>query len=98
MIYYSKNLEELDFSPNEQPFNHGTQGKIYKINDDKCIKLYYEDSPKIDQEIFTILKDLELPGVYKLYELLYSERNLKELAGYTMKYYRKEINNILNIK
>ena len=96
MIYYNKNLEKLVYNLKEMPFNYGTQGEIYKINNDKCIKVYYEYSTKIEPEIFELLRDLSLPGIYKLYELLYRNKNTQEVSGYTMKYYQPEIDNILD--
>ena len=73
----------------------GTQGKVYRIDDDKCIKIYDNNVVKYDPEIFKLFKGLSLEGYCKLYDLLYNSPFLDKVSGYTMKYYHIEVNNIL---
>jgi len=100
MICYKENGSEVEYIlSKENMINNGTQGCIYRYNADKCIKIYNDNAMKYDNrfnpEIFNIFRNLSLPGIYKLYELLYSDPSLNNVIGYMMKYYEKSSENIL---
>lgn len=95
MIYCTNDLRKVEFIPCDKPIGEGTQGKVYKIDADKCIKIYGHDVMKYEPEMFELFKNLSLEGHCKLYDLLYSDPFLDEIAGYTMKYYQNEVDNIL---
>lgn len=95
MIYCTNDLRKVEFIPCDKPIGEGTQGKVYKLDDDKCIKIYGQDVIKYDPEMFGLFKHLSLEGYCKLYDLLYNDPFLDEIAGYTMKYYQNEVENIL---
>lgn len=96
MICYTSDSSEYVLNLNNQPFASGTQGKVYKLNEQKCIKIYDQDMPMIDREVFTFIKESSLPNVYKLYELLYKDAKLKEIFAYIMHYYQSDVLNILD--
>ena len=95
MIYYTSDSRKIEFTPNENYIGSGIQGTVYKLDDDKCIKIYGEDTRKYDREVFELFKLLSLEGYCKLYDLLYNDKYQSEILGYTMKYYQKEVDNIL---
>lgn len=97
MQYYTEDLRKIEFTPSSKTIGVGTQGKVYRIDDDKCIKIYDNNVVKYDPEIFKLFKGLSLEGYCKLYDLLYNSPFLDEVSGYTMKYYHIEVNNILNM-
>lgn len=94
MIYYTTDLRKLEIIPSNF-IGDGTQGKVYRLKDNICIKIYGKDVIKYNPEIFTLFKELSLPGFCRLYDLLYNNINLEKLTAYTMQYYSKEVENIL---
>lgn len=40
MIYCTSDLRKVEFVPNKRLIGSGTQGKVYMLGDDKCIKIY----------------------------------------------------------
>ena len=97
MIYYTEDLRKIEFSLNDEPIGVGTKGKVYRFDDDKCIKIYDKDVLKYNPEMFDIFKKLSLSGYCQLYDLLYTNPFLDEIAGYTMKFCQREVENILNM-
>lgn len=95
MKCYLENGSELVF--NNDLFNRvnkGSGGVIYKLYNDKCVKLYYLDTIfKIEKEIFDIMKELDLDNFCKLGNMIYNKDN--KLMGYTMNYYESIDCNIL---
>lgn len=77
----------------ENRINKGSTGAIYSIDDTKCVKLYFKDALfKIEEDMFYLMKELDLKNFCKLGNILYID---KELYGYTMNYYEKSKENIL---
>lgn len=88
---------EIDDSK-ENMINHGCCGEIYKYKND-CVKLYYDSSlsnGKISKKVFETLKEIDSDYFVKLKDLLYQE-GLREFSAYTMKYYKAEELNILDL-
>lgn len=97
MIFYTKNLDKLKYNLNSNFLGKGNQGSVYKIETDKCLKIYNQSGCiRFDPCVFEIIKELSLDGIYKLYDLLYYGKSLKTVGAYTMKYYQSEIDNILD--
>lgn len=97
MIYYTSDLQKVEFTPNRELIASGKQGSVYDYGENKCVKIYGEDVQKYEPEIFALFKELSLEGYCKLYDLLYRDSNLQEVAGYIMQKYINEIENILNM-
>lgn len=95
MIYYTSDYRKIEYNLDGKLIGEGTQGKVYRLDDDKCVKVYKNDVIKIDPEVFKLLKDLSLDGYCRLYDLLYSDFEFQDLDGYIMQYLEKEIPNIL---
>lgn len=97
VIYCTGELKRVEFNSDKKPIGSGTQGNVYRFENDKCIKIYDNDVTKYDPEMFKLFKELSLEGYCKLYDLLYNSPFLDEVSGYTMKYYQTEVDNILNM-
>lgn len=77
----------------ENKINKGSSASVYKLDDNKCIKLYFKDTYfKIEEGIFYLMKELDLKNFCKLDNMLYINNNL---CGYTMNYYEYTKENIL---
>lgn len=95
MIYYKENSKPIEFTSKAEPVAQGEQGKIYKIDINKCIKVYTEGMPTITPEVFKIYKDLSLEGYSKLHEIWYRDEKLKAVGAYISDWYVKTRDNIL---
>ena len=65
--------------------NRGGYGEVYGVSPDKCAKIYYVQFPvKAKKETKRVLRDirnLNIDGMYKIYEFLYGDLEFK---GYLM--------------
>ena len=65
----------------------GGYGKVYSLDKDTCAKVYYVKFPvkakKDTKEVLKKIKNLNIDGMYNIYDFLYSRKNL-EFKGYTM--------------
>lgn len=95
MMYYTSDLKKVEYTPKIEPLGSGTQGSVYRLDENKCIKIYKEDSVTFDPEIFKFFKELSLKGYSKLHDLLYNDPDLRKVAGYIVDYYPTEVENIL---
>ena len=88
-MYYLDNGRELEFNNDlVNRVSKGSGGVVYRISDDKCIKLYYRDTYfKIEKEIFDLMKELNLNNFCKLGNMVYSDESRSKFVGYTMDYY-----------
>lgn len=103
MIYYREDGSKIEYNPKEEDFiSSGRQGSVFKVDNDTCLKRYFlVDKSKLSifddastiftEEMFEILKNLNLQNYCELYELLYNSNDPKtrEVIAYTMKYYEK---------
>ena len=90
---YNDKSEKREYPINNY-FDTGACGFIYRIDNDKCLKLLSDDL-YFDPSIIKVMKKLKLENFYKIYDILFDEKN--NYFGYTMKYYQKEDINILNM-
>lgn len=98
MIYYTSDLRKMEYTPDEQfKIGEGTQGTVYKQGNNQCIKIYNGERTTFDPEIFELFQALVLPNYGKLYDLLYGDSGLQEVAAYTMEYYQSSAENILHM-
>lgn len=104
MIYYNENGKpvEIDFNNIQKDIIiKGTQGEVYKINDEECIKFYYSEQPLgariYTPKMFELLKSLNLENFYKLLEPFYRDNYLTQIGAYSMKYYPESKTSILNM-
>ena len=95
-IFYDKDGKEL-FYDIDRATKCGQFGQIYKVSDDKCIKIFDEadkfNNLIADVNAFTELMNIDSNNFYKIYKLLYAD--IGYIEGYLMKYYYKSIDNIL---
>lgn len=110
MIYYNKNGKLVNYNCVKDKFDNGTQGNIFRVDDEICLKEYidvptnntiFDDcGQRFTQDMFDYFKeDFNHPSFCKLYDLLYSEllysENMATVVAYTMKYYEECIESIL---
>lgn len=106
MIYYDRNGTKKNYICVKNGFNKGTQGNIFRLNDDDsiCLKQYFDNdvnksifddcNQRFTQDMFDYFSyEFNNPSFCKLYDLLYDEKNT--VVAYTMKYYEECIKNIL---
>lgn len=76
--------------PTERFINKCGYGEVYRIEKDRCAKIYYVKFPvkakKDTKKVLKKIRNLNIDGMYEIYELLYDKKNL-EFKGYTMKKY-----------
>lgn len=70
------------------PFDRGSYGVIYKINDDACLKNFYYGNVFETLNVMKDIRNLNLDNFYKIYDFLFD--NNGDFCGYTMKYYQDE--------
>ena len=95
MKIFKGNGEYIVDTDKLEELKHGTYGKIYPYEDNKCLKVfnnvgYHQSSP-----ILTI-KELSLPNFYKISDLLYNDDF--KYVGYISDYYTPDDYNILENK
>lgn len=94
MTYFNKNGIPISEAKEENLIGKGTNGKVYLIENNKCLKVYNEGiASKLDKDIFMLLKAYKLDNYYDLYNLIYDEN--KNNVGYISKYYKTSENNLL---
>ncbi len=96
-MYYLDNGREFEFNNDlVNRVSKSSGGVVYRISDDKCIKLYYRDTYfRIEKEIFDLMKELNLSNFCKLGNMVYSNESRSKFIGYTMNYYDTIKDNIL---
>ena len=92
-MVYLRNGQEINYNDNNI-IGKGTCGKIYLLDNEKCLKVYDEDCiKKMEKDIFNLLRIYKLDNYYTLYDLVYN--NLKNNIGYICKYYKTSETNLL---
>lgn len=107
MVCYTKDGRMLEYDLNNKIIVNGRQGNIYKLEDDLCFKeysidsiqksIFYDAGTKFNQEMFDYFKNNYSDccmGI--LYDLVY-DQDISNVVGYTMKYYKESVDNILNM-
>lgn len=95
MILFRENDYKPYILPNETAeLGGGAFGVVYQTDKDKCLKVFNENPLEgIDEDVIKKLRSLDLPSLYKIYELYYDLN--KKFIGYAMKYYNEEEPHIL---
>lgn len=103
MIYYTREGNSIELNKGKY-INCGTQGKIFMVGnkEDTCFKeysenilddWYYDLGNKFNQEMFDYFKNnFADSNLCSLYDLYYKD---DVVVGYTMKYYKETLDNIL---
>lgn len=85
----------------------GIYGKIFSADDDKIIKAYFNETPKIcklDDDVFSIIKDIKHPNLVEIYDVYttlfhyytFSKNRTEFLVdAYVAKHYQEARKNIL---
>ena len=84
--FYNEKKEKKSFPINNY-INAGEYGNIYKLDRNRCLKLF-SDKFFFNDEVLKIIKKLKPENFYKIYDLLYDKDN--HFCGYTMKYYQNK--------
>ena len=72
--------------------DHGLTANIYFMEDKRLLKRYYAYTSKLvklDEDIFTLLKELNNPNIVKIHEMLFDEPSLYK-TGYIMDYIKPD--------
>lgn len=72
--------------------DHGLTANIYFMEDKRLLKRYYAYTSKLvklDEDIFTLLKELNDPNIVKIHEMLFDEPSLYK-TGYIMDYIKPD--------
>lgn len=109
MIYYTKDNGYVNYNCDVDSKMCGEQANVYRLVDNPsiCLKEYLDDcyikprfrecNKHFDNEMFCYFRDeFNHSNFCKLYDLLYDE-NMSNIVGYTMRYYKKMIDNILDV-
>lgn len=99
MILYNEKKKSLIVDESKF-FDCGGCSRIVHFNDEKCLKVYYDETPpacRIKPDIYYDLKILHDDYLVEIYQLFYDE-NLYQVTGYLMKYYKEERLKILNME
>ena len=92
MYLFNQNLEKIQYE-NENLIGTGSTSNVYKINDNRCIKVL-NNKYDFNIEILDTIKNMQLENYYKIYNYLYNKN--KKIKGYEIEYYKKSNINILN--
>lgn len=98
--FYDKDRKKIVYDL-QNPFAGGLYGRIYKLSDSKCIKIFlnngYRESENSIEDLraFEALMGMSLSNFYEIYKILYD--NFGFLTGYTMSYYNTEDINLLGM-
>lgn len=92
MYLFNQNLEKIQYKE-ENLIGTGSTSNVYKINDNRCIKVL-NNKYEFNIEILDIIKNMQLENYYKIYNYLYNKN--KKIKGYEIEYYKKSNINILN--
>lgn len=90
---YDENNEMRKYNIDDN-YIEGGCGYVYRIDDDKCLKLFSEFY-MFELDVIKAVRKLQLASFYEIYDLLFNEE--KQFSGYTMKYYKPEDINILTM-
>ena len=74
--------------------NSGGYGNIYLVFGNKCLKLFKKpvlrsDDMTFDENVYNVIRKLELKNFYKQHDLFYN-RGLTKILGYVSDYYENE--------
>ena len=72
--------------------DHGLTANIYFMEDKRLLKRYYAYTSKLvklDEDIFTLLKELNDPSIVKIHEMLFDQPSLYK-TGYIMDYIKPD--------
>lgn len=95
MILFDETKKTVEFDLENMLFiGKGMFGKVYKINDNTCLKIFGVEH-KRSEKILKKIRDLELDSYYNIYDLYHDEE--KRFFGYSMKYYDNSDIDILGI-
>ena len=75
-------------------FDYGGNAKIYRIDNNTCLK-WFNESTYCNEMVFKLITKMHLNGFYNIYDMLYNEEG--NFVGYTMEYYNKENIDILTM-
>lgn len=88
LIKFSKGIKRVNIRP-DMFLDHGGYANVYRISKDRCAKVYRVKFPvkakKDTKKVLTLIRNLNIDGMYSIYEFLYNRKNL-EFSGYEESY------------
>lgn len=109
MVYYTRDNGYVKYNCDIDNKMCGEQANVYRLVDEPliCLKEYLNENAvksrfsncnrHFEQEMFYYFKEeFNHPNFCKLYDLLY-DMDMCNVVGYTMKYYKRMIDNILDV-
>ena len=93
MYLYNKEQERVKFNITpENRIGNGMYGSVFKLSEDICLKVY-KNSNMIEGNILDVIRKLNLPNFYKIYDFYYQKN--QKLKAHTMEYYEPKDIDIL---
>lgn len=100
MYYYDSSGKLINCNLDMNDYDYcGKSGMVFRLEDDCCLKQYFSystENVKMSSDIFTILKELNHPNVYKLIELYYNVDIKDSVEAYKYRYVESSPIDIIN--
>ena len=100
MYYYDSSGKLINYNLDMNDYDYcGKSGMVFRLEDDCCLKTYFSystENVKMDSDIFTILKKMNHPNVYKLIELYYDVNSKDSVEAYKYRYVESSPIDIIN--
>lgn len=93
MYFYDENKKRISVSVGKK-IGEGQYGRVYKLSDDKCIKVY-KNGCIVSSDVFNFIMEANLDNFCKLYRLLYNRKC--DLKAIIMRFYVSEDIDILTM-
>ena len=96
MVFYDKEEKPYSYVLNRDNYvGSGATATVYRINDDKCIKVFYpDDDCYFDEDLFDVFISLSLDSFVKLDIPFYDKRLIK---AFVMDYLSSSSTSIINM-
>ena len=91
-IYYNEFEQPIIYNTG-RPINHGSHAKIYRLDDETCLKIFTYPWDIYDKEMFKRYMGMNLDNFYKIFGLLYNKN--ERIKGYTMSSCENTVDDIL---
>lgn len=90
-VFYDSFGRKVVVDCSGSPLGSGVYGSVYR-DGDKVVKVLKTPDSYLQRRTLSTIKRLDLKNFYKIYEILSTNRfGLKNLAGYTSKYYESSV-------
>lgn len=94
MVLYDEEGKMVKYDESNHIGKMSHSGSVYMVSDDTCIKTF-ELKDGIDIDTIKLINDMKLDNFYEIKGLLFNKKGL--FSGYTMRYYKSDIYDILKM-